>query len=100
MHGRERNKTSAPNSPGQTADVDKGSSFLLLELRKTEKGAFGNGVAQLQFGREPGDPEMVSDAVLSNSLSERDQLFPDRRGCRNPTKQMIQKGALRFDFSH
>ena len=49
MHGRERNKTSAPNSPGQTADVDKGSSFLLLELRMMVKGAFGNGVAQLQL---------------------------------------------------
>jgi hypothetical protein len=54
MHSKERKKTSAPNTSGQTADVDKGSSFLLLELRKTVKGAFGNGVAQLHCERARG----------------------------------------------
>lgn len=54
MYGKERKKTSAPNSLGQTADVDQGSSFLLLELRKTVKGAFGNGVAQLQLQESQG----------------------------------------------
>jgi hypothetical protein len=54
MHGKERKKTSALNPSGQTADVDKGFSFLLLEMRMTVKGAFGNGVAQSQLRESQG----------------------------------------------
>ncbi|HVN82850.1 MAG TPA: hypothetical protein VMW38_27960 [Terriglobia bacterium] len=46
MNGNEQKETSESNPWKLAADVDRGFSFQLLGLRKTVKGAFGNGVAQ------------------------------------------------------
>ena len=54
MNGNGRKRASVPNHLGQTADVDEGLSFLLLELRMTVEGAFGNGVAQIQLREHQG----------------------------------------------